>query len=73
MVDDIVDGAFLDESERALFIVFVAHYIARQADAGQILGAISSSTRMKAYFADNDLALAERRIKFLKSHFEGIS
>ena len=73
VVDDIVDGAFLDESERALFIVFVAHYIARQADAGQILGAISSSTRMKAYFADNDLALAERRIKFLKSHFEGIS
>jgi len=73
VVDDIVDGAFLDESERALFIVFVAHYIARQADAGRILGAISSSPRMKAYFADNDLALAERRIKFLKSHFEGIS
>ena len=73
MVDDIVDGAFLDESERTLFIVFVAHYLARQTDAVQILGAISSSSRMKAYFADNDLALAERRIKFLKSHFEGIS
>lgn len=73
VVDDIVDGAFLDESERTLFIVFVAHYLARQTDAVQILGAISSSSRMKAYFADNDLALAERRIKFLKSHFEGIS
>lgn len=73
VVDDIVDGAFLDESERTLFIVFVAHYLARQTDAEQVLGAISSSSRMKAYFADNDLALAERRIKFLKSHFEGIS
>ena len=73
VVDDIVEGAFLDESERTLFIVFVAHYLARQTDAGQVLAAISSSSRMKAYFADNDLALAERRIKFLKSHFEGIS
>ncbi|MBQ3288719.1 MAG: hypothetical protein IJH50_04845 [Kiritimatiellae bacterium] len=73
VVDDIVDGAFLDESERTLFIVFVAHYLARQTDAGQVLGAISASSRMKAYFADEDTSLAERRIKFLKSHFEGIS
>lgn len=73
VVDDIVDGAFLDESERSLFIVFVAHYLARQADARRILEAISASSRMKAYFADNDLDLAERRIKFLKTHFEGIS
>ena len=73
VVDDIVDGTFLDESERSLFIVFVAHYLALQKDAEQVLGAISASSRMKAYFADNDTALAERRIKFLKSHFEGIS
>ena len=73
VVDDIVDGAFLDESERSLFIAFVAHYLSRQTDAVQILGAISASSRMKAYFADNDSDLAERRIKFLKSHFEGIS
>ena len=73
VVDDIVDGAFLDESERSLFIVFVAHYLARQADARRILEAISASSRMKAYFADNDLDLAERRIKFLKTHFERIS
>ena len=74
VVDDIVDGAFLDESERALFIVFIAHYLARQRDtAVQVIGTISASSRMKAYFADNDLALAERRIKFLKTHFEGIA
>ena len=73
VVDDIVDGAFLDESERTLFIVFVAHYLARQADAVQVLGAISASARLKAYFADRDLDLAGRRVKFLKTHFEGIS
>lgn len=73
VVDDIVDGNFLDESERALFIVFVAHYLARQSNAVLILDAILASSRMKAYFADQDSALAERRVKFLKSHFEGIS
>lgn len=73
VVDDIVDGAFLDESERVLFIVFVAHYLARRPDAGRILDAMLASPRMKAYFADRDIALAERRIKFLKAHFEGIS
>jgi len=73
VVDEIVDGAFLDESERTLFIVFVAHYLARQTDAEQVLGAISSSSWMKAYFADKDTSLAERRIKFLKTYFEGIS
>ena len=73
VVDDIVDGTFLDESERSLFIVFVAHYLARQLDAGRILDAILASSRMKAYFADNDPVLAEHRIKFLKTHFEGIS
>ena len=73
VVDDIVGGTFLDESERVLFIVFVAHYLVRRRDAGQVLDAILASSRMKAYFADNDIALAERRIKFLKSHFEGIS
>jgi len=73
VVDDIVEGAFLDESERSLFIVFVAHYLARQPDAGRVLDAVLASSRMKAYFADQDSTLAERRIKFLKSHFEGIS
>ena len=73
VVDDIVDGAFFDESERALFIMFVAHYLARQADARRVLEAIRASSRMKAFFADNDLALAERRVKFLQTHFEGIS
>ena len=73
VVDDIVDGAFFDESERALFIVFVAHYLARQSDARRILDAIFASSRMKAYFADKDIALAEHRIKFLQTHFEGIS
>lgn len=73
VVDDIVDGAFLDESERALFIVFVAHYLARQSNAVLILDAILASSQIKAYFADQDSALAERRVKFLKSHFEGIS
>ena len=72
VVDGIVDGAFFDESERSLFIVFVAHYLARQSDAVRILDAILASSRMKAYFADRDSALAERRIKFLKTHFEGI-
>ena len=72
VVGEIVDGAFLDESERSLFIVFVAHYLARRPDAVQILDAILASPRMKAYFADHDSALAERRIKFLKTHFEGI-
>ena len=67
-----MDGAFFDESERSLFIVFVAHYLARQSDAVRILDAILASSRMKAYFADRDSALAERRIKFLKTHFEGI-
>jgi len=71
--DDIVDGRFYDESERLLFIVFVAHYLAQRKDAGQILDAILASSRMKSYFADNDLALAERRIKFLKTHFNGNS
>ena len=73
VVDDIVDGAFYDESERTLFVVFVAHYLARQADAGRVLDAILASSRMKAYFADHDIGLAERRIKFLKTHFEGLS
>ena len=73
VVDDIVDGAFLDESERSLFIVFVAHYLARQPDAVRILEAILASSRLKAYFADRDTGLAERRVKFLKVHFEGIS
>jgi len=71
--DDIVDGKFYDESERLLFIVFVAHYLAQRTDAGLVLDAILASPRMKAYFAENDIALAERRIKFLKTHFEGIS
>ena len=73
VVDDIVDGAFLDESERALFIVFVAHYLARQPHAGRTLDAILASSRMKTYFADRDPALAERRLKFLKAHFEGVA
>ncbi len=73
VVDGIVDGAFLDESERSLFIVFVAHYLARQSNAVRILDALLASSCMKAYFADQDAALAERRIKFLKTHFEGIS
>ena len=73
VVDDIVDGAFFDESERSLFIVFVAHYLSRQAEAGRILDAILASSRLKAYFADQDSALAERRVKFLKTHFEGTS
>ena len=73
VVDDIVDGNFLDESERSLFIVFVAHYLARQSNAVRILDGILASSRMKAYFADQDAALAERRVKFLKTHFEGIS
>ncbi len=68
-----MDGNFLDESERSLFIVFVAHYLARQSNAVRILDAILASSRMKAYFADQDSALAERRVKFLKTHFEGIS
>lgn len=71
--DDIVDGRFYDESERLLFIVFVAHYLVQRADAGHILDAISASPRMKAYFADHDPVLAERRIKFLKMHFEGVA
>ena len=71
VVDGIVDGAFFDESERSLFIVFVAHYLARQSDAVRILDAILASSRMKAYFADQDSALAERRVKFLRTHFEG--
>jgi hypothetical protein len=73
VVDDIVDGNFLDESERSLFIVFVAHNLARQSNAVRILDAILASSRMKAYFAYQDSALAERRVKFLKTHFEGIS
>lgn len=73
IVDDIVNGAFYDESERSLFVVFVAHYLARQSDAVQVLDAILASSRMKAYFADQDSALAERRVKFLKTHFEGMS
>ena len=68
--DDIVDGAFYDESERTLFIVFIAHYLVRQSDARRILEAILASTHMKAYFADNDPSLAERRIKFLKTYFD---
>ncbi len=73
LVDAIVDGDFHDESERTLFIVFVAHYLARQAESGQILDALLASSRMKAYFADHDLGLAERRLKFLKAHFGGFS
>ena len=73
VVDDIVNGAFHDESERSLFIIFVAHYLARQSDAVQILDAILASSRMTAYFADQDASLAERRVKFLKAHFERIS
>ena len=71
--DDIVDGKFYDESERLLFIVFVAHYLVQRTDAGPVLDAILASPRMKTYFADNDIALAERRIKFLKTHFDGVS
>jgi hypothetical protein len=73
IVDAIVDGDFHDESERTLFIVFVAHYLARQAESGQILDALLASSRMKAYFADHDLGLAERRLKFLKAYFGGFS
>lgn len=73
VVDDIVDGAFLDESERSLFIVFVAHYLVLQKDADQILDAIRASSRMKSYFADQDADLAERRVKFLKTYYEGLS
>ena len=72
VVDDIVNGAFHDESERTLFIVFVAHYLSRQADARQILDAVLANWGMKAYFADRDVGLAERRLKFLKTHFEGL-
>ena len=73
VVDDIVNGAFHDESERTLFIVFVAHYLSRQADSRRILDALLASSRMKSYFADRDVGLAERRLKFLKTHFEGAS
>ena len=72
VVDDIVGGAFFDESERALFIAFVAHYLAGRADASGILEAILSSPHMTAYFADHDTDLAKRRVKFLKTHFDGI-
>jgi len=72
VVDDIVGGAFFDESERALFIAFVAHYLAGRADASSILEAILSSPHMTAYFADHDMDLAKRRVKFLKTHFDGI-
>lgn len=73
VVDAIVDGCFHDESERTLFIVFVSHCLARQADPRRILDAMLASPQMKAYFADRDAGLAERRIKFLKTHFSGLS
>ena len=73
VVDDIVGGAFFDESERALFMAFVAHYLAGRSDACRILDAILLSPHMTAYFADHDADLAKRRVKFLKMHFEGIS
>ena len=73
VVDDIVDGEFYDESERTVFIVFVAHYLAAQPPSARmpILHAIARSDSMKAYFADHDLELADRRIGFLRSHFAG--
>ena len=73
VVDDIVGGAFFDESERALFIAFVAHYLAGKADAIRILDAILLSPQMTAYFADHDTDLAKRRVRFLRTHFEGLS
>ena len=73
VVDDILDGKFYDESERTVFIVFVAHYLAAQPPSARlsIFHAIGRSERMKAYFADHDLELSERRIGFLRSYFAG--
>ena len=68
-VDDIVSGKFFDESERMVFIIFVAHYLAGHKDAAATIRAISSIPSMKAFFACGNMEVAEQRLEFLKSYF----
>ena len=70
VVDDLVDGRFYDESERILFAIFVAHYLAGRDDALDVINAISADPHMRKYFADQDLDLAGRRLTFMRMDFE---
>lgn len=68
VMDDFVEGDFHYESERTVFIVFVAHYLAQQYNADAILRVISATPGMRKFFAKDD-GLAEQRINFLKAYF----
>jgi len=68
VMDDFVEGEFYDESERTVFIVFVAHYLAQQYNADAILRVISETPGMRKFFSKDD-GLAVQRINFLKAYF----
>ena len=71
VVDEFVEGRFYDESERTAFIIFVAHYLARQKDPKMTLQAISASEGMSKYFAaKGESGLAARRLEFLRAYFK---
>ena len=71
VVDEFVEGRFYDESERTAFIIFVAHYLARQKNPKMTLQAISASEGMSKYFAaKGESGLAARRLEFLRAYFK---
>lgn len=70
VVDDFVKGKFYDESERMVFIIFVAHYLAQQKDPQSVLRAVAGSPSMLKFFAEADDALAQRRLSFLTEAFK---
>ena len=70
VVDDFVKGKFYDESERMVFIIFVAHYLVQQKDPLSVLRAVADSPSMLKFFAEADDALAQRRLSFLAEAFK---